>query len=210
MKECLIGLTGQTGAGKTLVSTLLKSHGVHVIDADVVARQVVAQGARCTLDLTMAFGIEILNSDGSLNRRQLGSIVFADRKKRALLNKISFPYIQEEIFLQVEELHNKGTMMIFLDAPTLFESGTHTRCDKVVSVIAPLEMRLERIIDRDKISREDALLRIKAQHDDEFYTSRSDYVIVNDGDLSQLRTKVDEMLRVIPPKDNEDAPPEKE
>jgi len=196
-KALLVGLTGQTGAGKTLVSTLLTSRGYRVIDADMVARRVVAKGAQCTLDLAVEFGIEILNADGTLNRRKLGSIVFADKKKRSILNKITFPYIQDEIFAQVRELRKKGNKAIFLDAPTLIESGTHKECDKVVSVIAPLETRLLRIMRRDKISREDALLRVKAQHDDEFYTSRSDFVIENGGDLSELRVKVMQMLDCI-------------
>ncbi len=193
----LVGLTGQTGAGKTLVSTLLSNLGYRVIDADVVARQVVAKGAKCTLDLAVEFGIEILNADGTLNRRKLGNIVFNDKQKRIALNRITFPYIQEAIFEQVNVLKNKGYKTIFLDAPTLIESGTHKRCDKVVSVIAPLETRMARIIDRDKISEEEAMARIGSQHEDEYYTAISDYVICNDGDMRDLRSHVSAMLESI-------------
>jgi len=193
----LVGLTGQTGAGKTLVSGFLSNRGYQVIDADVVARQVVAKGSKCTLDLAVEFGIGILNADGTLNRGKLGEIVFRDKHKRSILNRITFPYIQEEIFSQVEVLRQKGAGAIFLDAPTLFESGSHTSCDKVVSIIAPLGLRLERIMSRDGITEEAAMLRIKAQHDDEFYTSRSDFVIENAGDLNQLKDKVNLMLDSI-------------
>lgn len=193
----LIGLTGQTGAGKTLVCAILGEQGLRVIDADVAARKVVSGGAKCTLDLAVEFGIGILNADGTLNRKKLGDIVFADKQKRLALNKIIFPYIREEIFAQVEALRREAPGAIFLDAPTLFESGADKRCDKVVSVVAPLELRLRRVIARDRISEEAAMLRIRAQHDDEYYTSRSDFVIENNGDLSELRDKVLQMAAAV-------------
>jgi len=193
-KGIIVGITGQSGAGKTAVSAMLAARGYPVIDADLVARQVVAKGSKCTLDLAVEFGIEILNVDGTLNRRKLGSIVFTDKKKRMRLNRITFPYIQEEIFLQVEGLRKKGKNVIFLDAPTLIESGTHKRCDKVVSVIAPLELRVRRIIQRDELTREEAMQRISAQHGDAYYTSRSDFVIENSGDIDGLREKVAQLI----------------
>jgi len=196
-KSIFVGLTGQTGAGKTTVSTLLVNMGLRVIDADVVARHVVAKGAKCILVLALEFGIEILNVDGTLNRHRLGNIVFSDKQKRMTLNRITFPYIQEEIFFRVQELRRKADGPIFLDAPTLIESGTHKECDRVVSVIAPEQKRLMRIVERDKISEEDARLRIRAQHDDEYYTSVSDFVIENNGDLSSLREKTARMLEVV-------------
>lgn len=196
----LAGLTGQTGAGKTLVSSMLAGHGLRVIDADLVARSVVAKGSKCTLDLAVAFGIGILGADGTLNRKKLGDIVFADKQKRLMLNKIIFPYIQEEIFAQVEAMLREDPDVIFLDAPTLIESGTDKRCGRVVSVIAPLEQRLQRVIARDRISEEAALLRIRAQHDDEFYTSRSDFVIENNGDINDLRVKVLQLIDFVRPK----------
>lgn len=195
----LVGLTGQTGAGKTLVSKVLSSRGFRVIDADIVARQVVAQGAKCTLELALEFGIGILNTDGTLDRKKLGSIVFSDREKRIKLNHIIFPHIQEEIFSQVEQLRLKGEQVIILDAPTLIESGTHKKCDRVVSVIAPMPLRLARIMERDKITEEEAVLRIRAQHGDEYYTSHSNFVINNDGDMSELRVKVMELIDYISP-----------
>lgn len=190
----VIGLTGQTGAGKTNVSNLLLHRGFRVIDADYVARQVVAKGTKCLLDLAIEFGIEILEAEGTLNRRKLGEIVFRDKNSRARLNQITFPYIQEEILVQIREYISKGDQIVFLDAPTLFESGTDKYCDKIVSVIAPFEDRLRRVTHRDQISNEDALARMNAQHDDEYYASRSDFVINNNGDLSDLRVLVVEML----------------
>ena len=190
----LIGLTGQTGAGKTTVSGYLLRLGRRVIDADVMARHVVARGSKCILDLAVTFGAEIILADGTLNRPRMGEIIFGDKEKRMIFNKIIFPYIQEGIFGEVERLREDGAPLIFLDAPTLFESGTHTDCDKIVSVIAPLEVRRARIISRDRLSEEQAMSRIRSQHDDDFYTSRSNYVICNDKDLGALREQVDNLI----------------
>ncbi|MGI6403006.1 MAG: dephospho-CoA kinase [Oscillospiraceae bacterium] len=193
-KRILVGLTGQTGAGKTVVSRYLQQKGYQVINADAVAREVVAKGSQCLLDLVLAFGVDILQADGTLNRRKLGDIVFTDPEKRKTLNRITFPYIQEEIFSRVEQLQQQGADIVFLDAPTLFESGTHKRCDQIVSVIAPPEIRLERILQRDDITQEQGKARMSAQHPDEFYTTRSHHVLVNDSSLPDLFAQVDEML----------------
>lgn len=191
----MIGLTGQTGAGKSTVCGILLGRGFVVIDADVVARQVVEKGRRCLVDLAVEFGVEILEADGSLNRRRLGAMVFSHREKRRRLNRIIFPYIREEIEHRIEDYALSGATVLFLDAPTLFESGSESYCDKVVSVVAPRDIRLRRLLDRDsRRTMEEIENRIDAQHGDDYYASRSDFVIVNDGDLSALRVQVLEML----------------
>ncbi|MDL2232781.1 dephospho-CoA kinase [Ruminococcaceae bacterium OttesenSCG-928-L11] len=193
----IVGLTGQTGAGKSIVSRMLTEREYRVIDCDAVARDVVKKGKKCLLDLSIAFGIEILNADGSLNRRKLGNMVFGDSEKQKQLNRITFPYIQEEIFAMIERLKRSGEPVVFLDAPTLIESGTHKSCDKVVSVLAPADERFLRIVRRDGLTTEEAERRMSAQHDDGFYTRESDFVIVNDGDMTALVVKVLEMLDAI-------------
>lgn len=196
-KTMIVGLTGQTGAGKTSVSDYLRKKGHHVIDADLVAREVVAKGSKCLMDLVIAFGVDILRPDGTLNRRKLGDMVFADKSKRKVLNRITFPYIQEEIFARVEELGRQGAGIVFLDAPTLIESGTHQRCHKVISVIAPSELRMDRILKRDDITLQQGLIRMGAQHQDEYYTSKSDYVLTNDKGLGELFRRVDEVIAAL-------------
>ena len=193
----LIGLTGQTGAGKTTVSGYLSRLGYRVIDADVVARHVVASGGECIAELALNFGDEVILPDKTLDRRKMGDIIFADKEKRMLLNKIIFPYIQREILSEVGRMRADGAPIIFLDAPTLFESGMHRQCDKIVSVIAPEDTRTQRIMARDKLTKERALSRIQSQHKDEFYTQRSDYVISNQGDLSELREQLDSVIDKI-------------
>lgn len=192
----VVGLTGQTGAGKSTVSRLLSSRGYRVIDADIVARQVVQKGNECLLELALEFGTRILDAEGNLNRRKLGAMVFADRAKRQRLNQITFPYIQEEIRTQLEALRRSGEPVVFLDAPTLFESGSDRFCDKVVSVVAKKSLRLARILARDKITEQEAENRIASQFDDEYYQSRSDFTIRNDSDLTALRIQVLEMLDI--------------
>jgi len=193
----LIGLTGQTGAGKTTVSGYLINLGYRVIDADIVARKVVEKGSQCILELGAHFGMDIILSDGTLDRRKMGDIIFADKEKRILFNQVIFPYIQEEILSEVQRMRADGAPVIFLDAPTLFESGTDEKCNKIISVIASEQTRLARIMSRDKLSEKQALNRMKSQYDDKFYTSRSDYVINNNGDMGDLRDQLDNVIEMI-------------
>lgn len=193
-KGMIIGLTGQTGAGKSTVCEMLKLRGYRIIDADLVARGVVDKGEKCLLDLAIEFGIEILNSDGTLNRRKLADIAFRDKGKRVRLNQITHPYILEEIELQAGKLFQRGETVVFLDAPTLFESGGDKLCDKIVSVVAPVKLRAGRIKSRDLLTDDEARARIGAQQKNKFYTERSDFVIENNSDISALRVLVMEML----------------
>ncbi|MBQ4539174.1 MAG: dephospho-CoA kinase [Oscillospiraceae bacterium] len=190
----VVGLTGQTGAGKSSVSKIIRAQGIEVIDCDLVSREVVANEKRCVADLALEFSITILNMDGTLNRKRLGSIVFGDKAKLEKLNEIIFPYIKEYIYRRIEELEQDGKDIVVLDAPTLFESGIDAECDFVISVIAPETQRLNRIVIRDHLSDEDARKRMASQHNDEFYTSRSQLVIVNDGDQHDLHVKALELV----------------
>ncbi len=190
----VVGLTGQTGAGKTTVCSILKGRDVAIIDADQVARDVVDEKKQCLADLALEFSISILNVDGTLNRERLASIVFGDKTKLKKLNSIIFPYILAQIREKIDACKKAGDQLVVLDAPTLFESGADSFCDVVLSVVAPETQRLNRIVIRDRLGDAQARARMGAQHPDEFYTKRSKYVIVNDGDLEELRLKT---LQVI-------------
>ena len=189
-----IGLTGQIGAGKSTVSKILAGQGYDMIDADQVSRLVVQKGNACLADLVMEFGVEILQTDGTLNRRKLGGIVFPDPEKRLALNRITFPYITQEIVRQLGQLHEQGKTLAFIDAAVLFESGWHTHCDFVVSVIADRTLRRQRILARDNLSEQEVDDRLNSQHSDSFYTDRSDFVLYNNADLGDLHIQVLEML----------------
>ena len=192
-----IGLTGQTGAGKTVVSDMLRERGFAVIDCDRVSRDVVSAGTDCLMELVTEFGVEILQADGTMNRHRLGNIVFNDKKKRIRLNEIIFPHIQAAIDMRIASLEKTGCQTVIMDAPTLFESGIDAQCDKVVSVIAPQWTRKRRILARDNITEEQAESRILAQHPDSFYTSRSDFVIENEGGIGELLVTVLEMISAL-------------
>lgn len=198
-----IGLTGQTGAGKTLVSDYLTQLGYPVIDADMVSRQVVGKGSPCLKDLTALFGKEILAPDGCLDRAKLGGIVFTDREKLNTLNNTIFPYIIREVDAHVKDFFDFGHEFVFMDAPTLIESGEHKRCDLVISVLADKNIRLSRVLTRDNITLEQAQARMKSQHEDEFYQEQSHYIICNNGSVDELYQCVEQVLVQIKEKSGE-------
>ena len=194
MKNIVLGLTGQTGAGKSTLCQYLQQKGCAVIDADQVARNVVEKGSACIADIVLEFGVEYLTVDGNLNRRKLGESVFTDKAKLKKLNDIMFPYIINNIKDKIAEAKEAADGIILLDAPTLFESGCDKFCDKVISVIASQDVRCHRIIERDGLSEEEAMHRITAQHSDAFYTERSWMVLQNNSDVEDLKQQADHML----------------
>lgn len=193
----VIGLTGQTGAGKSTVRKLLKAKGAAVIDADFVAHEVADNSLSCLTDIVEHFSCMVLDEKGKLNRRALGRIVFSDRKKLALLNKIMFPYIVSAIKGQVTAYEQAGAQIIVIDGATLIESGCAKMCSVLVSVTADEETRLTRIIHRDGISKRDAVRRVSAQNPEEFYIKASDYVIKNNGTPGDLERAAEKVLDEI-------------
>ena len=193
----VIGLTGQTGAGKSTVRKLLKAKGAAVIDADSVAHEVADNSLSCLTDIVEHFSCMVLDEKGKLNRRALGRIVFSDRKKLALLNKIMFPYIVSAIKGQVTAYEQAGAQIIVIDGATLIESGCAKMCSVLVSVTADEETRLTRIIHRDGISKRDAVRRVSAQNPEEFYIKVSDYVIKNNGTPGDLERAAEKVLDEI-------------
>ena len=193
----VIGLTGQTGAGKSTVRKLLKAKGAAVIDADFVAHEGADNSLSCLTDIVEHFSCMVLDEKGKLNRRALGRIVFSDRKKLALLNKIMFPYIVSAIKGQVTAYEQAGAQIIVIDGATLIESGCAKMCSVLVSVTADEETRLTRIIHRDGISKRDAVRRVSAQNPEEFYIKASDYVIKNNGTPGDLERAAEKVLDEI-------------
>lgn len=182
----VVGITGQTGAGKSTVSKVFADNGFAVINADHISRIVVEKGTKCLDEISDMFGTGILNPDMTLNRRSLGDIVFADKAKLEMLNSIIYPYITSEILRRIKEYSDSGNMMILLDAPTLFESHSDDFCEIIISVIADDRIRAERIIGRDNLTQKQAENRMNSQHDAEFFISHSDYIIENNDSMENL------------------------
>lgn len=193
----VIGLTGQTGAGKSTVRELFKAKGAAVIDADAVSHDIADNDLSCLTDIVEHFSCIVLNDKGKLNRKALGRIVFSDPKKLAVLNKIMFPYIVSAIKGKVTAYEHAGAQMIVIDGATLIESGCSKMCSVLISVTAEEETRLTRIIHRDGISKRDAVRRVSAQHPEEFYIEASDYVIKNNGTPGDLEREAERVLDEI-------------
>ena len=182
----VVGLTGQTGAGKTTVCKVFEENGFSIINADIIARKVMEKGMPCLCEICEFFGKDILLDDGSLNRQKLSKLVFTDKKKLELLNSVTYPYITSEILKTIRHYSKKGSKLILLDAPTLFESRADDFCELIISVIAKETIRLNRIISRDKLTEDAALNRMSSQYQEDFFRENSDFIIKNNGDMKNL------------------------
>ncbi|HEX2939112.1 MAG TPA: dephospho-CoA kinase [Ruminiclostridium sp.] len=192
----VLGVTGPSGAGKSLAAQHFIKLGFAHIDADKSARVVVGPGSSCLSQLAREFGKEIINADGSLDRKKLASLAFSGGRVDDL-NRITHPFILEEIKSELNKLAESGVSYTVLDAPTLFESGSDKFCDRIMSVLANKELRIKRIMNRDGISFEKAAERVGAQPDDEFYKDRSDFVVSSDSGEKELFAGVEQVSREI-------------
>lgn len=157
----IIGLTGLTGAGKSTAAAVLSQLGCHIIDADRVGHRVTAR-PDILEKIKASFGEEYITSDGALDRRKLGALVFADRDKLQLLNSITHPPITEEIISEARAAEADGKTVV-IDCALLGEVGLSEICRPVLNITAPTELRLGRIIERDGLSEAGALDRINSQ-----------------------------------------------
>ena len=191
----IIGLTGQTGAGKSTVRDIFKEKGAAVIDADSVTHDITDNDLDCIYDIVSRFSCLVLNEKGKINRKALGRRVFSDPKELAALNKIIFPYILKAIEHKVLGYISKGAETVIIDGATVIESGCGKMCDVLISVVAEEETRITRIIKRDGITKADAERRVSSQKPEEFYTENSDYVIRNDSTPAELERNVNSVLK---------------
>lgn len=175
----IIGLTGQTGAGKSTVSEILEKYGCYHIDADRVAHEILENDSEVQKKLCERFGEDITDKDGKIDRKILAARAFADNESTLALNAITHPAVNNKIQNIIMVQKEYGTKAVIIDAIALFESGEAKICDYTVAVTAPFEIRLERIIARDGISVSRAKERINAQKDESFFTLNADYIINN-------------------------------
>jgi len=188
-----VALTGGIGTGKTYVASRLRQAGVPVVDADVVAREVVAPGTAGLAAVVARFGAEMLAPDGSLNRPALGAVVFADPAARRALEAIVHPAVRQRIaaFLAAVPM---ATPFAVADIPLLFESGRAGDFDVVVVAACPPEQQVTRVMARDGLSREQAEARLAAQWPIAEKVSRADHVIDTSATFADTDRAVDALI----------------
>ncbi|MBI4729333.1 MAG: dephospho-CoA kinase [Acidobacteria bacterium] len=188
----LVGLTGGIGSGKSTVARLLAARGAVVIDADEIARRVVAPGEPAWSKLVERFGREILRADSTVDRPKLASVVFGDPAKLAALNEITHPPVIAEIAARLETLRASAEIVV-LDVPLLVEVGGASTADLVVVVTASEETRIERLAADRGMSAEEIRARMRAQASAEERAAAADWLIANDGTQEQLASQVDRL-----------------
>lgn len=186
----IIGVTGGMGSGKSTVSKILSGFGAKIIDADMIARDIVKKGEKALDEIAAVFGSRVLDSNGELDRRRLSDIVFNDPESLSKLNEITHKYISERIIQLLERYSNYDTVVI--DAPIPIEKGFLNVVDEVWVVHASEELRVKRVMNRSSMSCEDVKKRIRMQMSDEEYIKIADLVIQNDGNSEELEEKVKE------------------
>lgn len=192
-KKYLIGLTGQSGAGKTTVAKVFQENGYEVLNADLIARNLQENGA--VIDkLVETFGDTIVTNEGNLNKKSLANIVFSDEKELKKLNDIMFPLVMHKI-LQLSEKTDKDK--ILLDAPQLFESGANKMCYFTIAITAPKELLIQRIMKRDNITEEMANKRLSKQHTEKFFNENADFVINNNNSEEELKMFTQHIINSI-------------
>ena len=187
----IIGLTGPTGAGKSSAAKVCSSLGIKHINCDILARAAVEKGTDGLKAVVLVFGCDVLNTDGTLNRKVLAQKAFKDIESTTLLNETLLPHIEKLVMNEIEGEY------VLLDAPTLFESGINKICNKTIAVLADKEIRLNRIIGRDNITNEQAVLRINAGKTDDFYKENCDFVIYNNNDENTFINEFSNILKEI-------------
>lgn len=198
MKKCrIIGLTGQSGAGKSTVAKFLEQNGFYVINADLLVRKIYNSGSPCLKTIAAVFGEDIITDNGTPDRKLLAERAFSSKENTALLSSIVHPFVTAELFDEIKKAAEIGTTTVVYDAPQLFESNADVICDEIISVAAEKSVRLERICKRDNISKENALMRMNSQLDEGFFRENSDYIIENNSDLSSLNVQLVGLLKQL-------------
>lgn len=190
----VIGLTGGIASGKSTVSTMFRSMDITVIDADIEARLAVQKGEPAYLKIIAEFGQEILLPNEEIDRGKLGSIIFYQVEKRRLLNEIVHPEVRKRVNSKIEEAKQNKEEIVVLDIPLLFESKLTYMVDKTLLVYADRDIQLQRLMDRNSLSLEDAEARIHSQMPLKEKVSLADAVINNNGSLQDTQTQLNSIL----------------
>jgi len=194
----LAGLTGGMGSGKTTVGKLFQSLGAYVLDADEICRSLVKPGKPAWHETTALLGKGVLRDDQTLDRRKIADIVFNDPEKKKALEAILHPRVmEEEHAIYKDILKDDPGALVIIDAALLIESGNYRKVDKVIVIACDKETQLQRIMAKNKFSREDAQRRLQQQMPLEEKIKFADYVLHNDSGLSELEEKVEALFHQL-------------
>lgn len=206
----VLGVTGQSGAGKGEFCNLFRKKGIACLDTDKTAREVVMPGTECLSELVTHFGKDILCEDGTMDRKKVASIVFSDKNELEFLTATTHKYIIEKMKMWLFEREMCADKMVIIDAPQLFDAGADLYCNFKLCVLADKNIRIKRIMDRDGLSLEAANARVESQNDDTFFKERCDFVVYNNGDIAKLEKNADKIYNELMAKkeyfDDEDEP----
>ena len=190
----ILGLTGSIATGKSTVAKLFLSAGIPVVDADLGARAVVLPGAPGLADIIEHFGEAYLLSDGTLDRKRLGALIFSDREKRKELDVLLKERINDWIQAEKERYISEGHKLIVLDIPLLYEGGYEDSCDAVMVVYVPEELQLQRLMSRNHLDADEAARRMQSQLSIEKKKELADFVIDNSGTIEETKKQVNDWL----------------
>jgi len=193
-----IGLTGSIAVGKSFVCECFRELGCHVLDADITAREVVAKGTGGLAEIVKHFGDDVLLESGELDRKKMGSIVFADAEKRELLNSIIHPRVIESqnLWIEKQEADDPDGIAI-IDAALMIESGGYQRFDKLIVVWCGPDIQLKRLMLRDSLSESDARARIAAQMSQDEKKKFADHLIDTSAGFETTRRYVEELYKTL-------------
>jgi len=192
----IIGLTGPSGSGKGFCYSFFEKHGIPCVDTDDVYHKLLIPPSKCVDELVENFGDIILNGNNGISRKKLADIVFCDNShhKLDILNQITHKYVLEKTREIILEYQKQNKIAVVIDAPLLFEAKFDKFCDLTIAVISDKQTRVERIMARDSLTHEAALMRINSQNNDEFYTSQAQYTVINNTDTLNLENQLKNIL----------------
>ena len=192
----IIGITGNSGSGKSTISKLIsKNYEAKIIDADKIAKEMTKNNGEYLQAIRQAFGNDVIKNN-ELDRKKLADIVFLNRAEKEKLDGLTFEYVVEEIKKELEANQNLDYQYVILDVPLLFESKLDKLCDYTIGVIAPKTEKIKRICKRDKLSKEKALQRLNSQPNDEFFTKNCNTVINNENKEETIKMMNEIMLKL--------------
>lgn len=192
----IIGLTGSIASGKSTVSKMLEQKGYPIVDADIVARQVVEPGTDTLKEIEKLFGSEVIKADGSMDREKVGALIFTDPAQRKRLNDIIHPAIRSEMLRQKNEFIAAGHQTVVMDIPLLFESKLQHFVDKILVVSVTEENQLARLMERNGLNEKDARSRIASQLPMFVKEEGADAVIYNNGSVDEAARQLDKILKL--------------